>query len=90
MSDEWVTTDEPCPSGHTDCTVDCGSCKGTGYHVIGRRDAQCPYRWHDVVRHGCVGHARGVAEHRCACGAIRTLAKRRNTSANPVAEDSND
>ena len=21
---------KPCPSGHTDCTVDCGWCKGTG------------------------------------------------------------
>ncbi len=21
----------PCRSGHTDCTVDCGWCKGTGY-----------------------------------------------------------
>jgi hypothetical protein len=25
----WLTTAEPCPSGHTDCTVDCGACKGT-------------------------------------------------------------
>lgn len=22
---------QPCRSGHTDCTVDCGWCKGTGY-----------------------------------------------------------
>jgi hypothetical protein len=36
-SSPWVTTDEPCPSGHADCTADCGSCKGTGRRVTGRK-----------------------------------------------------
>ena len=25
-----MTQTQPCRSGHTDCTVDCGWCKGTG------------------------------------------------------------
>lgn len=33
----WITSGEPCPSGHTNCTVDCGSCKGTGQRVTRHR-----------------------------------------------------
>lgn len=27
-----MSGEEPCRSGHTDCTADCGWCKGTGIH----------------------------------------------------------
>lgn len=32
-ADENVPYRKPCRSGHTDCTMDCGWCKGTGYET---------------------------------------------------------